>query len=100
MLLYYQQQQRRLLAYCDLVLSGGDAHYLQAIAAIDAWLLDQLKPEIFDAGDPRNVLVAHRRRFGAACAALAESGYPRAQELTVFDFNSAVSHLVEKHKQD
>jgi hypothetical protein len=82
------------------VLSNGDAHYLGLIATIDEWLLDQLKPDIFDHGDPRNVLVLARKRFGAACAALAEAGYPRAQELTVFDFNAAVDFLMSKQKQD
>lgn len=85
---------------CDLVLSGGGAHYLEIIAALDEWLLDQAKPDIFDEGDPRNVLVLARKRFGASCAALAEAGYPRAAELTVFDFNAAVDFLLSKHKQD
>ena len=99
MLLYYQQQQKRLLHLCDYVLDGDEAH-LDAIAAIDTWLLDQRKPDIFDDGDPRNVSVLHRQRFGAACAALAEAGYARAGELTVFDFNSAVGYLLDKQPKD
>lgn len=88
-----------MLALCDFVLSG-EARHLDAIKAIDEWLLEQNLPEIFDEGDRRNVLVAHRQRFGKACAALAESGYPRAQELTVFEFNQAVDYLLDKQKKD
>lgn len=88
-----------MVALCDFVLSG-EARHLEAIAAIDEWLLEQNLPQIFDEGDTRNVLVAHRRRFGSACAALAENGYPRAHELSVFEFNAAVDYLLQKQKTD
>lgn len=88
-----------MLALCDFVLTGAAKH-LDTIAAIDEWLLEQNLPQIFDEGDVRNVLVAHRRRFGAACAALVENGYPRAAELSVFEFNSAVDYLLQKQKAD
>jgi len=78
----------------------GQSRHLDTIADIDAWLLEQNLPQIFDDGDTRNVLVAHRQRFGKACAALAEQGYPRAHELTVFEFNSAVDYLLDKQKKD
>jgi hypothetical protein len=99
LLLYYQQQQKRIVALCDFVLSGESRH-LEAIKEIDEWLLEQNLPEIFDDGDRRNVLVAHRRRFGSACAALAENGYPRAQEMSLFDFNAAVDYLLDKQQTD
>ena len=98
-LLYYQQVQKRVLALCDFVLTGAVKH-LDSLADLDAWLLDQQKPDIFDDGDPRNVSVEQRQRFGAACAALAEAGYPRAHELTLFDFNAAVNYLLDKNKRD
>lgn len=79
---------------------SGESKHLDTIAAIDEWLLEQNLPQIFDEGDVRNVLVAHRRRFGAACAALAENSYPRAQELSVFEFNAAVDYLLAKQKAD
>lgn len=87
-----------MVALCDFVLTG-EARHLEAIKAIDEWLLEQSLPEIYDDGDRRNVLVAHRRRFGAACAALAENGYPRAQDLSVFEFNAAVDYLLEKQQK-
>lgn len=79
---------------------SGESKHLDTIAAIDEWLLEQNLPQIFDEGDVRNVLVAHRRRFGAACAALAENGYPRAHKLSVFEFNAAVDYLLQKQKAD
>jgi hypothetical protein len=89
--------QRRLLAQCAW-LSTGRPEHLARVADIDDWLLEQAKPEIFDDGAPANVLTQHRRRFGQLCAALSEKGYPRPQEMSVFDFNSAVDYLNEKHK--
>jgi hypothetical protein len=68
------------------------------VAEVDAWLLEQITPQIFDDGDPRNVLTQDRRRFGQLCAALSGLGYPRPHELTVFDFNSAVDYLNSKQK--
>jgi hypothetical protein len=78
----------------------GETRHLETVAAVDAWLLDQQVPQIFDDGDARNVLVAHRQRFGKACAALAEQGYPRAHEMTLFEFNAAVDYLLDKQKKD
>ena len=98
-LAYYRQQQRRVLALCDYVATGSAKH-LATIAAIDTWLLDLAPPEIFDDGAEGNVLTRQRRRFGQLCAALADQGFPRAFELTLFDFHAAVDHLVEKHKSD
>lgn len=95
---YYQQQQRRVLALLDYALTG-EVRHLHTIAEIDEWLLEQSKPDIFDDGHPDNVLTQARRRFGSLCAALAEKGYPRPQELTLFDFDSAVAYLNEKNSR-
>lgn len=70
------------------------------MAEVNAWLLDQAKPEIFDDGSPENVLTLARRRFGQTCAALASQGYPRAQEMTVFEFHAAIEYLTQKHQAD
>jgi hypothetical protein len=94
-MVYYQQQIKRVLALCDFVLTGQGQH-LEALAALDEWLLDQNPPQIHDEGDPRNVLVLGRQRFGKACAALAEQGYPNAALLSLFDFNCAIDHLLKK----
>jgi hypothetical protein len=88
-----------VLALCDYVLSG-ERRYLELLTTLDEWLLDQAPPEIFDDGDARNVQVLGRQRFGKACAALAEQGYPNAAMLSLFDFNQAVDYLLEKHKTD
>ena len=79
-------------------LRTGQARYLATVAEVDEWLLGQLTPQIFDDDSPANVLTEHRRRFGQLCAALSSLGYPRPQELTVFDFNSAVDYLNSKQK--
>jgi hypothetical protein len=68
------------------------------VAEVDAWMLEQLAPQIFDDGDARNVLTQNRRRFGQLCAALSSMGYPRPQELSLFDFHSAVDYLNSKQK--
>ena len=79
-------------------MATGDERHLQALALLDAWLLDQLTPDIYDDGSPENVLTLARRRFGQTCAALAEQGFPRAQELTLFDFHSAIDYLTSKRQ--
>ncbi|TPG66063.1 hypothetical protein [Hymenobacter nivis] len=94
---YYQQQQARTVALADYILTGAPK-YLDAVAELDAWLLDQATPEIFDDGAPENVLTLNRRRFGHLCATLADQGFPRPHELTVFDFNAAIDYLAEKNK--
>lgn len=94
---YYDQVQQRLLALCDY-LADGAAQHLERVREIEAWLLEQNEPQIFDEGDERNVLVAHKRRFGERCAALSELGYPGAGEFTVFDFHAAVGHLLAKQR--
>lgn len=58
------------------------------------------RPEIFDEGDERNVLVERRRSFGQLCAALAEHGYPAAGGLPTFQFQSAIDYLHEKHQRE
>ncbi|NML67599.1 hypothetical protein HHL22_20555 [Hymenobacter sp. RP-2-7] len=95
----YQQQQRRALALCQLV-ATGEARYQQEIDLLDAWLLDQLKPEVYDDDSPENVLTLHRRQFGATCAAMAAQGFPRAQELSLADFHSALEHLLQKNQAE
>ncbi|MGI4869715.1 MAG: hypothetical protein ACRYFX_00905 [Janthinobacterium lividum] len=72
---------------------------MEVVTDVNNWLLDQNPPEIFDDGDSRNVLTQGRQRFGALCAALAGQGYPRPQELSVFDFHAAVAHLTAKNSQ-
>jgi hypothetical protein len=74
-------------------LRTGEASYLATVAEVDAWMLEQMKPQIFDDGDPRNVLVNNRKRFGQLCAALGQQGYPRAQDFSVFELNSVVDYL-------
>ena len=74
------------------------AEHLTTLEQIDTWLLELARPEIFDDGDPRNVLVAQRRSFGQLCAALAEHGYPQAAQLPAFAFQSALDYLKEKHR--
>lgn len=86
-----------MLAVCDYILSQ-DTRHLDTVAQIDSWLLELQRPDIFDDGDARNVLVNTRRSFGSLCAALAENGFPAAGQLTTFQFQSAVDRLIEKHK--
>jgi len=97
-LLYYQQQQKRLLAQCAW-LRTEEPSYLATVAEVDAWMLEQMKPQIFDDGDVRNVLTQNRRRFGQLCAALSTMGYPRPQELDVFSFHSAVDFVNSKSQK-
>ena len=77
---------------------SGEVIHLETLAEVDNWLLDQARPDIFDTGDPRNVLVAQARQFGQLCAALADNGFARAHELTLFDFHTAIDYVAEKHK--
>ena len=86
-----------MLAVCDYVLTH-EARHLDTLAQIDSWLLELQRPDIFDDGDARNVLVNNRRSFGSLCAALAENGFPDAGRLTTFHFQSAVDRLIEKHQ--
>lgn len=72
--------------------------HLSTIEQIDAWLLALSRPDCFDDGDARNVLVHGRKAFGQLCAALAEQGYPNAAQMTVFAFQSTIDYLKEKHK--
>ncbi|HEX8656190.1 MAG TPA: hypothetical protein VF690_01575 [Hymenobacter sp.] len=96
---YYQQQQHRLLALCDYVLTQDAAH-LTTVQQIDAWLLDLAAPDIFDDGAAGNVLVRQRRSFGQVCAALGEQGFPTAGAMTTFHFQSAITFLNEKNRRD
>ena|GEM_PF-2662475 len=88
-----------MVAVCDFVLTG-EATHIDTLQEIDSYLLDLARPDIFDDGDPRNVVVEKQQRFGKLCAALADQGFPRAGELTLFDFHSAIDYLIEKNKTD
>ena len=96
-LLYYQQVQRRLLAQGQW-LATAEAQHLVVVEEVNAWLLQQLTPEIFDDGSPANVLTLHRQRFGRLCAGLAAAGYAQPQLLTVYDLNCAVDYLNGQRK--
>jgi hypothetical protein len=84
---------------CDLILTGQGQH-VEAILAIDAWLLDQSEPEIFDSGDSRNILDDAKRKFLSVCAALAVSGFPQPARLTLVEFHGAIEHLLKKQQAE
>ncbi len=75
-----------------------DARHLATIEQIDAWLLEQARPDNFDDGAPGNVLTDQRKTFGQVCAALADAGFATAGELAVFHFESAIEYLKQKHQ--
>ena len=89
--------QRRLIAQSQW-LATGEARHLAIVDEVNAWLLEQLVPEIFDDGAPQNALTLHRRRFGQLCAALTAASYAQPQLLTVYDLNCAVDYLNSKQK--
>lgn len=91
-LLHRQQRERRLLAQCRYLATMQPEH-LVTVAEVDAWLLEQAAPEIFDEGSPANVLTQHRRRFGQLCAALTAAGYAQPQLLPLYELNCAVDYL-------
>jgi hypothetical protein len=80
------------------LLLRADAQAEATIAEVNAWLLEQLRPEIFDDGSPANVLTLHRRRFGQLCAALTAAGYAQPQLLSVYDLHAAVDYLNASRK--
>lgn len=88
-----------MLALCDFVITQ-DVRHLDTLTQIDAWLLELARPEIFDDGDARNVVMNTRRGFGQLVVALAEHNYPNAGQMTTYDFQQAINYLNQKHKRD
>lgn len=95
---YWQQRLRRDLALADYMLTH-DAGHLKRIQEIDKWMLEQSTPDIFDTGEPRNVLVVARQNFIKLCAALTEQGFAAPEMLTLVAFHGAIEHLSTKHSK-
>ncbi|RSK50116.1 hypothetical protein [Hymenobacter rigui] len=91
--------KRRVLALCDYLLSA-DPTALQTVEQMDNALLDMLEPAVFETGDPQNTLVLRRRAFGQLCSVLAENGVAAPEQLTLFQFQARVEHVMEKRKRE
>jgi hypothetical protein len=96
MLLHWQQRQKRDMALADYIITRDPVH-LSRIMEADAWMLEQSTPDIFDTGDPRNVLTLARQSFIKLCAALTEQGFTAPETLTLVAFHGAIDHLSAKH---
>jgi hypothetical protein len=94
-LAYAQQLKRQALALCDYVLTG-EQRWLSVLEQVEQWMLELMPPDIFDDGHEGNVLVRMRQSFAALCALLAEHGQQRAEDMSVYDFQSRVSWLRDK----
>lgn len=96
--MHWQQRLKRDMALADYILTR-DGEYLKRILEIDAWLLEQTTPEIFDTGNPRNVLTLARQNFIKLCSALTEQGFAAPETLTLVAFHGAIDHLSAKHSK-
>lgn len=86
------------MALLSWVLTSDHGH-LQKVQEIDAWFLSETEPDIFDTGDPRNVLTQARQKFLKLCAALTEQGFFEPEKMTVAAFNAATEYLTAKHER-
>lgn len=80
---------------CDWVLTG-DVQFLSVLEQVEAWMLDLVRPDIFDDGHEANVLTRMRRSFASLCAVMAEHGTPRAEEMPLYDFHARFEYLREQ----
>ncbi len=87
------------MALADYMLSN-DTAYLTKIKEVDAWLLEQNKPDIFDDGDARNVVSVARINFIKVCAVLTEQGFSSPEKMTLVAFHGAIDYLSAKHKPE